>query len=1563
MAGPDFIPVQTSENDVLRSRLAPDFDMSAPDTSPNDFASIQSEIGKLAQNDPRRQVLANEQSKMKSAAPDFLPVSDTQQSSGPDFIPVQDDTTATPKKTGIMADLDEATDKSVQQLKDFGNNMWNHPADTIRGAAVGLAGMIPQLGTLVQGANPNFLASYIQEHGHVPSATDLQDEASKNSQGLQNALLSPSDPSAGPLIANEPAVKAGIEGPSAPFNVANVPGQTLTKAGYPQIGAMTDIATNLGMLALGGKHGEAGKAVDPAIAEKNSFADQIRENGTIQPQDTPTPPQQLSPEQVAMPAGSQMDLPFNSDITGGQKELFPEHQEAPIPAAEIAQTLQQVPPDVLKAQEYFTRQTTLADAEKLHDFSTQDLSETEKAKQMDEMWAMNKVSDYIQKQDSMNLQQQMIDQGFEDNRPTSMSDAFQRAMQKQRGSIDPDMLGMGAMADAIKSISEKFQNPVQRIGALLDKFRGTFGDDAIQSLQDGLTKSGKDVVAFMKPQDFEKYTSKRDVGYSSETASKYKSINEGLNSDKGLDDVPTLYLGKTDDGMTIVRDHDGRHRSDILAQRGMEAMPVKLSFDDGYDKDNAPQVIKSQSGEVVPMPKIFNYAGTVKADAAKALGEQVPSQGGFIKFKNFYDPEKNKRGRAMDLSAFFPGSEGSAKTQALLGRFDINGTQFVKAFQKTFGNEGLKKMQLWYQDFGSVTTSSFRAVNRYITDPANLQNLVLKFWDDKIHLGKEEEHGLNEVVRKGFKPYEDYYNIGVGDRFRFKMSDYKNDVSVAVKMEKDPTTWFDGKNYIPTVEQMQKAGMTPGGAKAWLAVHNTFDTIWGTLAKASAYAGVHMPERIPGYIPHIFKGPYKVVLKDMTDPANPTHISEYNYYSQKAAESMLENNKHVLDGNPGYSLELEIPETIGKNTASMINGIWDAKTLMDKNAGLTKLLDTLYEGSVKGIVSSVLDRANITKAGHLLSRINEPGQFGLKDSQVREAAKMIKVVAQDVNGWYARTKFVNETLFPLDAVGMLSHDKTRNAAKNYMESFFGIPDKFVPDLDWIFRDDAIKAGMDPGIWNALSKNLRSGFSKYYLFFKAPFYATNSLQFTLGLGHIFSVKAMSLVNGEKAGSIMKMYNDLALNKDGSRLNQIAMEKGHADPEFMEQMDPGQIRDPIAVGIERQTRLTTFKMGYHYYKQIMPEEAAIHAAGAFGKTISVPYSAEVGQPVVINRLPTMIKPLVLFSTYNAHMISLASQGFRILSEAVSSRNPSAIVHAMAGLASVQAINVGLFGLGGLVMTKEYNDITKFINETFGTAIPDTTWMARKIAGWAGTKGDVLENGALSRTMGYDVSGSGQGANMSMPLAGLDAIKSIGEAAILALRYAGSQAGVGQKPSKAETWEWAKTMPSQWRGAVEYMIKEPSMKDMVSKLYGETKDWSVGHNSQGGQDINALGLPRTHSQTIIHALTGMIPNQEAEANKSLKIEKQQKAEEEFDAGKTIQRLKEGNMSQAEQSKAILMLSQKWWKDPGSIIDQMINAKMNQSMSDEQRRGMGATKDLESMEWYDKWQKNLATEPSRKP
>lgn len=223
-----------------------------------------------------------------------------------------------------------------------------------------------------------------------------------------------------------------------------------------------------------------------------------------------------------------------------------------------------------------------------------------------------------------------------------------------------------------------------------------------------------------------------------------------------------------------------------------------------------------------------------------------------------------------------PKSKAEEKTSAAIELEPQETTSsFLDGIDKQV-SEGAKIGKASYV-FG-LSSESFRTVNRVLNKGATLADKILHHVGLKIREAMQYENSLNHAARETIKAYSQHYARFGG--LVNKIDLFKHDMKILVDIEKDPSKWrLNPEQWYPTQDQMIQLGMSPESAKVWAGMHTLWGKAWDTLSNRARENGVTIPERIPGYIPHFFRGAYAVVVKlvDIHDASNKIPYHEYNF--------------------------------------------------------------------------------------------------------------------------------------------------------------------------------------------------------------------------------------------------------------------------------------------------------------------------------------------------------------------------------------------------------------------------------------------------------------------------------------------------------------------------------------------------------------------------------------------------------------------------------------------------------------------------------------------------------------
>jgi hypothetical protein len=164
---------------------------------------------------------------------------------------------------------------------------------------------------------------------------------------------------------------------------------------------------------------------------------------------------------------------------------------------------------------------------------------------------------------------------------------------RQGGYIDLDLLTFG--------VSKLLKNTDP--GALVKKFIGTYHPYSLQmAVRESLDPKSRERLVWMAPWQFHYLAKQRGNTDHPISRQKRENVRKALKTDKGLNDVPFLFIDK--DGNVV--GHEGRHRMDVLHENNLDLIPVRLKFSMLRNEDGAPPFtrLKAEDGfGSLEMPK------------------------------------------------------------------------------------------------------------------------------------------------------------------------------------------------------------------------------------------------------------------------------------------------------------------------------------------------------------------------------------------------------------------------------------------------------------------------------------------------------------------------------------------------------------------------------------------------------------------------------------------------------------------------------------------------------------------------------------------------------------------------------------------------------------------------------------------------------------------------------------------------------------------------------------------------------------------------------------------------
>lgn len=1179
------------------------------------------------------------------------------------------------------------------------------------------------------------------------------------------------------------------------------------------------------------------------------------------------------------------------------------------------------------------RQDLLKQAEIEHAYRERDASDAEFRRMSEEAAYRQRALD----EDPPYTTQDLIDYDFEQRRVSHFEQAYlefaQRNIDKATGEFE-----RAAQARAAARQSKRLRSEgklgmmdgteiLEALRRMATDWKGVFQPVAIRkALQE--VKDGTARIAFIKPIEYRRYAAQMEQGEF--YPQRYDAIRAALDNG-GLDAIPTLDVEKIGEHWTVVN-HDGRHRSDVFLERGKGPMPVlvrDVSDTQSFWSEN-PTALRGQDMQTI-----------LRNPAARVHGGGVLTMG--------VDPAKFTESMRTAWANWKGAQQESGpragKFEELAGLPSMSTETFIKHLASAELLPGDTRVQV------GLASASYRAVNQALRNPKSLAHQVLLHFDHRIRNIFRYEQELNANIREKFHDFSDHYKATALLKRNAKVEEFRNDLRIALSFEKDPQSWGGGPGkWYPSLDDLMNRGMSVEAAKVWRGVFDMMEQTFNVLEATITKAGVKMPARVPGYLPHVFSGPYRLVIAEgPTNVPNPSYVGEMGFYNMRD----LEKTKAILEArfkDKNYSYEIERPTAWGNEASDLLNGLYRASSIQAAARQTSNLMKTIYESNAKGIIGSALERQKVPKWGHTLDRVvSADPVMQLPRGRIVDAMTSLHKSAEAVNAWSARVRFVSETLFPLEQGGYLQPGTNlHKSVHRYMEAYMKIPNPIFKELDAKTRDILIAQGLDPSLAHTVMEHINSGFAKYFLFGNIPFYVVNALQSTVALPNLALKKSMQQLAGERTGSISKALKDATKDiYDGwsvltierrfnSPVMKWAYDQGYLNPVLVEYMDNARFSDPVALKIDQKTRWTAFAINYHYYKQMHPEMTARRLAGEATNEVAVPYSHQVGAPLVLGKVPVIGRPMVMFATYMMHMFGMMNQQRIVMQRAAVNKNPKAFANALASAAGLQTMNVMLYGLGGLALYQNWNDIIMFLNQTMGTTFKTSEEVGREWDKKLGTDG-LLTYGLVSKLLGYDISSSAQGVAYQAPLAGVTAFGSGITAGFLAGKWALNKAGViDRQITKKEVWETARSMPAFWRGKVEWLLRSNILSPEKIPTQGVAGDFATMVTS----DVNLPGPRRGGTDPtdqwgdmLMRVLFGPVSMEEKQFGATERINKYRQARNAQRTANLAQRFREQGATDENVQEAT-KLAQDLGYNPDALLRAMVRYQLLRQLTPMERK-----------------------------
>lgn len=922
-------------------------------------------------------------------------------------------------------------------------------------------------------------------------------------------------------------------------------------------------------------------------------------------------------------------------------------------------------------------------------------------------------------------------------------------------------------------------------------------------------------------------------------------------------------------------------------------------------------------GKDAPTPQALR-GGLTLAESKRAQAGLRKNQGGYVDFglldagerlftgiKEWWSKERNPPNELSKLAADFPDMTTEQLTN-VVGSIDVD-------IKPTIG----------------LRTGTFAGITPAMkVGPRQKAYVAALHFLNKVKKAVANEHALNYDHIKKFETFEKHYGLGKGLGVKKHHQEaFAKDVAIALRFERKPNEWFNGKDWYPNDQQLIDAGMSPDSARVWRSAFDEMELLWERLDETAKANGTKPVPRIPGYLPHEISGPYRVQAYRLRKNGEKQYVMDLGANNMREATALRDLAKKHLAGEPDIILDNVVKPTPGKrDVGGMLEQLRRARDAAGNMEGLAKLTQIIEENAAKSIISHALQRSHPTKFGHTLERAAAFGDdFGLASKDMTKAIEIFRDYARAVNGWTERSRLVRETLGPMDAAGYFDHPNLHRLAMDYFKSYTRI--QGVHLMDTVVKDFMVSMGMNPnGPGNAVHA-MQGAFAKYYLWANIPFYVVNSAQslasFPVLLGAASRLRLaggtppnLAVVAARGSARLKNAFTEGGFTRDPAL--EWAKKHGFLDPQAIEAVDPAQFQDKITQLIDTRTRRISFIYGHEFWKAAgKTGEEALRLAGEFANEVSVPYSQQIGAPSLLTKIPAFGRAAAMFTTYPVHIMSMLENNLKVTVQAIRQKNPKAALEGLGAMTSFAGMQLALFGTMAVPFAAAFDKIMELINDFYGKpVVPTMKEVGRKIDNAVGAKG-LTEFGVISSVTGWDISGSASGVMPQVPTAFSRGAQTLFEAALLSGRWLGSTVGMDTKPTKQEVYDVARQLPPVYRGMAEWLIKD-----------------FPRYSSR--QSPHEKGESRTKTQQIM-AILGIKSTEERAGEYTERLDKLNEQRITARFSRLSEQFKDNGLT-PELADKLIEISMEYKRDPMAVLNAYQTFLENQQLSPIERRAKKA-------------------------
>jgi hypothetical protein len=526
-------------------------------------------------------------------------------------------------------------------------------------------------------------------------------------------------------------------------------------------------------------------------------------------------------------------------------------------------------------------------------------------------------------------------------------------------------------------------------------------------------------------------------------------------------------------------------------------------------------------------------------------------------------------------------------------------------------------------------------------------------------------------------------------------------------------------------DMLKELGLNDAQMKAYDGITKGLDITHTMLDSIQKLTTGEPLERIPGYMPHFFDGPYKVAVQKIAMESREAPIVRVRGFNTRAQAlayvKELESGAHDLAGqkyqfrasvNPRTKQPFWVTkhdELANSMAATMSEHLRAYREELGLDPKIQQTLDQIDAKSALGFNKHLMDRSGVGGYRGELGAKEGHGFFTYKDN-----AKLFQIFqdyTKAATQHYKNSLFIDRVAsrvlgeYPADVTGRRYYGSVMKDLKNtsnylweYTYNFTGENLNHLAGVDKFFQRTALYMGQNPHMVKQFVRELRNFFSQLQLRLNLKNKVANILQPGLVIG-VLDWEASKLVRGGMKNvptGMGSFARAVSMLRDDDMKNHIAWaESQHIlDPQVDREIRnnrfgrAGEILHTATLGkldsgIEEVGRRLSFVAAMDFYRKVFPNDlaAARRAAADVMHRVMVNYDRS-SRPLMFQNFGTVGEALSPFAVFRNAWYGNMSLMLKEIA-----KDPKSI-QAYRGFLSTQLFYLVTAGVSGMALAQEIN-----------------------------------------------------------------------------------------------------------------------------------------------------------------------------------------------------------------------------------------------------------------------------------